>query len=224
MEPPRVLGSGLAADGRMTLSYVPGASPHPHAWPDSAAFEVGALLRRAHEAAASFEIPLNASWQGSWLRNITGSSDVVVGHGDAAPWNIVGTETSPRALVDWDLAGPIDRLIEVAYTVWLNAQLHDDDIAEMHGLPPAAVRARQARDIVDGYGLDSMRRAELVDRMIEVAVAGARADAVDHNITPDTDEAVTASGYPLLWSVTWRTRSAAWMQENRRLLSNAITA
>ena len=31
---PRVAGDGLAADGRMPLTYVPGESAHPHAWPD----------------------------------------------------------------------------------------------------------------------------------------------------------------------------------------------
>jgi hypothetical protein len=45
-------------------------------------------------------------------------------------------------LVDWSLAGPTDRLDEVAVTGWWTAQLHDDDIAAANGLPDAAGRAQ----------------------------------------------------------------------------------
>lgn len=220
---PRVAGSGIAADGRLTLTFVPGASPHPGPWPDDACFAVGALLRRAHDAAASFEAPPGSTWAPSWLREVGQHDDIIIGHGDAAPWNIVGPDASPAALIDWDLAGPIHRLTEVAYAVWLNAQLHDDDIASMQGLPAATGRVRQARSIVEGYELDRAQRGCLVDRMIDVALAGVRADAVEHGITPDSTDAVSSSGYPVLWSVTWRARSAGWMFRNRRLLSDALT-
>ena len=182
-----------------------------------------ALLRRAHDAAQSFETPHGAVWADSWLREIGDDDDVVIGHGDAAPWNIVGPNATPAALIDWDLAGPIDRLTEVAYAVWLNAQLHDDDIAELHHLPPATTRARQARSIVEGYGLDRRQRARLLDRMIEVALAGVRADAIKYDLAPESTEAVSPSGYPVLWSVTWRARSAGWMFRNRRMLADEMT-
>ncbi len=51
---------------------------------------------------------------------------------------MVGTGGMPEGLVDWEYAGPVDRLTELAYACWLNAQLHDDDIAERQGLPDAA--------------------------------------------------------------------------------------
>lgn len=220
---PRVVGSGFAPDGRMALTYVPGTSAHPQAWPDGACTAIGALLRRAHDAAASFQVPVGAAWADLWLRTVGDKDDVIIGHGDAAPWNIVGPKAWPNALIDWDAAGPVPRLTEVAYAVWLNAQLHDDDIAEMHSLPDAKTRAGHARDIVDAYGLDKAQREALVDRMTEVALASARADAVDNNIRPDSADAVTASGYPLLWSITWRSRSAAWMLQQRRLLVDTIS-
>lgn len=59
---PRVVGSGIAADGRLTLTFVPGTSPHPGPWSDDACFAVGALLRRAHDDAASFEAPSGTTW------------------------------------------------------------------------------------------------------------------------------------------------------------------
>lgn len=220
---PRVVGSGFAHDGRLAITFVPGASAHPGAWTDDACFAVGALLRRAHEATASFEVPPGTRWAASWIREVGQHDDIIIGHGDAAPWNIVGPNASPATLIDWDLAGPVDRLTEVAYAVWLNAQLHDDDIASMQGLPLADERMRQARSIVEGYELDRAQRARLVNRMIDVALAGVRADAIEHEIAPDSTDAVSPSGYPVLWSVTWRARSAGWMFRNRRLLSDVLS-
>ena len=100
---------------------------------------------------------------------------------------------------------------ELARATWLNAQLHDDDVAERVGLPRAADRARQARLILDGYGLPAKARAGFVEKMIEVAVREARAEAVEQDVGPDSTTAISPTGYPVLWAVTWRTRSAAWM-------------
>jgi hypothetical protein len=219
---PRVLGSGFAPDGRMVLTYVPGTSAHPRAWPSEAGSLIGSLLRRAHDAIASFNAPPDAHWSDHWLSRVGPGTDMILGHRDTAPWNIIGPGGWPTTLIDWDLAGPVSRTSEIAYTVWLNAQLHDDDVAEMQGLPDAASRAEQARHIVDGYGMTKAQREDLVDRMIEVALESARADAVQNSIEPTSQDAVTPDGYPLLWSITWRARSAAWMFAHRRLLTQAL--
>ena len=75
----------------------------------------------------------------------------------------------PVGFIDWEFAGPVDRLGEVAQAAWLNAQLHDDVVAERNHLPPAEVRARQLRLFVDAYGLDTAGRSQLVSRMIDHA-------------------------------------------------------
>ena len=209
---PRVCGAGV--------TFVPGESPHPHAWPDHLVGGVGALLRGLHDAAATFVPPAGAVWQGSWLREL-GGDDIVYGHGDTAPWNIVGPAA---ALIDWEFAGPVDRLWELAQTVWLNAHLVDDDVAELQGLPDTATRARHARAIVDGYGLPAARRDELVDRLADVAAHAARHEAVDHRVRPDSRAAVTPDGYPVLWAVAWRARSASWIARHRTVLRRAVTA
>ena len=49
----------------------------------------------------------------------------------------------PVALIDWEFAGPVDPLVELAQLCWLSAKLHDDIVAELEGLPPLAERARQ---------------------------------------------------------------------------------
>ena len=215
---PRVVGDGRAPDGRMAVGFVPGASPHPRAWADDQISGVGVLVRDLHAATSSFAPPAGATWQSTWLHDAYVSGDLVVGHGDAAPWNIVGHRGSPDVLVDWEHAGPIDRMTELAYAVWLNAQLHDDDIAERQGLPDATTRARQAHALLDGYGLAKKRRPDLVDRMIELAVHASRAEAVSAAVTPESESGVDAEGYPVLWAITWRARSASWMMRHRELL------
>jgi hypothetical protein len=207
--------------GEAAYTYVPGSSPHPGAWPDEAVAGVGVLLRGLHDAAAGFTPPPDAVWQATMLRDLPGS-DPVYGHCDTGPWNIVGSGGRPEAFIDWEFAGPVDRLWELAETVWLNAQLHDDDVAERHGLPDAAARMRQARAIVDGYGLAAGRRADLVDRIQDVAIHAARAEAVAYAVTPESTAAVSDDGVPVLWAVAWRARSASWIARHRAQLRRAI--
>lgn len=223
---PRVVGDGLAPDGRMQVTWVPGNSPHPGPWPDDQVHRVGALLRDLHTVTAQFVPRAAALWKPWWLREVRpagAATTVVIGHGDAAPWNLVGDDGGPQAFVDWEYAGPIDALTELAYSTWLNAQLHDDDIAERQGLGDAVTRAEQARAILEGYELPTAQRSQLVDRMIEVAVHGAHAEAVSGRVTPASTEAVDADGYPVLWAVAWRVRSASWMLRHRPLLLATLT-
>ncbi len=218
---PRPVGTGFGPDGREIVTFLPGSSPHPGAWSDTAVGEVGRLLREAHDAAASFVAPPDAAWRPWFGRELAGDNPVF-GHCDLGPWNVVARDGQPYAFLDWEFAGPVDAVWELAHATWLNAQLHDDDIAERVGLPPAADRARQARLIVDGYGLAAGDRVGFVDKMIALAVHEARAEAVAHDIGPDSAAAVSPTGYPVLWAVTWRTRSASWMLRHRALLETAI--
>lgn len=146
----------------------------------------------------------------------------MIGHCDAGPWNILRAPHGAVALIDWEIAGPVDAIWELAQAVWLNAQLHDDDIAEAAGLPSARTRAAQAALLLDGYGLPRAERAGFADRLIEFAIRDAREEAVVHAVTPDSSEAISPSGYPVLWAVTWRARSAAWIADHRALIDRAL--
>ena len=130
----------------------------------------------------------------------------------------------PVAFIDWDNAGPVDAMWELAQVAWLNVQLHDDDVAERNHLPSPAGRAAQLRLLVDAYGLDSDRRGPLVDRIAEFAVHAARQEAVDARVTPKSGVAIAGDGFPVLWAITWRTRSASWILRHRQLLSEALSA
>jgi len=105
---------------------------------------------------------------------------------------------------------------DLAQACWLNAQLHDDDVAEAQGLAALEVRARHLRWIVEGYELPKAQRIGFVDKMIEFAVQDAASEAIEAGVTPDTAEATA------LWGVAWRVRSAAWMLRHRTVLQAAL--
>jgi hypothetical protein len=215
-----VIGDGLDADGNETVSFLPGESDHPNAWDDEAAFAVGELQRGLHDATATFRAPPDAIWRDWYVRELAGD-EPVYGHCDNGPWNIVRDGASV-AFIDWEYSGPVDAIWDLGETVWLNAQLHDDDIAERIGLPDFDRRAAHAKLILDGYRLPGAKRHGFVDRMIELAVHSARAEAIEHKVDPDSIRAVSAEGYPVMWAVTWRARSASWMMRHRDELERRL--
>jgi GNAT superfamily N-acetyltransferase len=216
---PRLVGPGIASDGREMLSFIEGATVHPHAWTDEGVAAAGRLLRRLHDATASFEPPPDAVWQrwGATVRPGPDDPDRIIGHCDTGPWNLIARNGLPVAWGDWEFAGPVNRLDEVAATAFLNCQLHDDDVAERNGLPPPEERARHLAIFCGAYGLEDRLRERLVERMVEVAVRGAARDAKDARISPETTAPI-----PLAWGVAWQVRSAAWMLRHRRLLEDAV--
>jgi hypothetical protein len=213
---PRVVGDGYDDEGREVLTFIEGAFVHPHAWSDEGIWRAGRLLRALHDATAGFRPPPDAVWCPWPFRTDLGAPGAVIGHCDAGPWNLAARDGLPFAFIDWDTAGPTDRLDEVAATAWWNAQLHDDDVAERQGLPSAAARAAQLRYFLDGYELTAAERGGLVTRMIEYAIRDCAAEAAQ--VTPDSADPAT------LWALAWRSRAAAWMIRHRTLLENAIVA
>jgi len=205
----------VSASGEDVVTYLAGESVSPHAWSDEGVFEVGRLLRRLHEATAGFAPPPNAAWH-PWPFASDGP-DAIISHRDTGPWNIVARQGLPVAFIDWVTAGPTDRLAEIAATAWLNAQLHDDDVAERQCLPDARARAAQLRCFADGCRLAAADRRGLVTAMIEYAIRDSAAEAVQAGVTPQSGDGGA------LWAIAWRARSAAWMVRHRPLLENALT-
>jgi hypothetical protein len=211
---PRVVGAGFDERGREVLTYVEGEVIVRAPWTDGGVAGVGALLRRLHDATASYQPPKAAVWR-AWFGRQVGAPDII-GHCDAAPWNIISRQGQPVALVDWEVAGPVDRLTELAMAAWSNAHLYDDDVAEMNGLPDAATRIRQVRIFSDAYGLPAKDRHQLAYRMIEVAAQSAANEVVEQQITPRTEYA------PRVWGIAWQTRSVGWLIRNRPALEAAL--
>ncbi len=226
---PRVVGAGFSLDGREALQYVDGLSPHPGPWSDQAVHGIGRMLRQLHDAAANFN-GWTAAWMPWWGRGLP-DDDRVIGHCDLGPWNILMRNGLPVVFLDWDTAGPVGRRWDLAQTAWLNAQLHDDDVAERYGLPPASARSRQLRIFCEGYGMSGDQRGHLVGDMISVAVRSAAQEAVDSGVTPEGTVPGRMSlsgggqpfdGHDLAWALTWRIRSARWMLDHRGLLEQAV--
>ena len=211
---PRVIGTGFDADGRDMVEYMEGEQVHPAPWSDDGIAAVGRMLRALHDAAASFAPDGGAVWQRWFLRDIGESGRQIISHGDVAPWNIVTRDGLPVGLIDWEFAGPVDPLAELARVCWLFPQLHDDDVAERVGLPPLDVRAGQLRLLVDAYGLTAAKRHTLYDLIVEVAVREAAEEGIELQVKQDTEGK--------LWGIAWRTRAAGWMLRNRSALVNAL--
>jgi hypothetical protein len=217
---PQPVDGGFSTDGREQLTYIDGNSPQPLAWSDEAVWRVGHLLRGLHQATASFEVPSDATWRPWFARALPGTRPVI-GHGDLGPWNILSRHGLPVAFIDWDNAGPVDAVWELAQVAWFNGQLHDDDVALLNDLPSPDRRARQLGVLVDGYELDRSARSGFVEKMIHFALRSAREEAINYEVGPDT-ASPAVDGYPLLWGITWRARGAAWILDHRSLLDTAL--
>ncbi len=137
---PRVVGSGFRPDGREVVTFIEGDFVHPGPWDDDALPLLGLMLAKLHAATRSFVSPRDASWR-PWFGRTLGTA-TAIGHCDTGSWNVVCRDRQPVALIDWEQAGPVDPLVELAQACCLNAQLFDDDIAERQGLPSAEVRGR----------------------------------------------------------------------------------
>lgn len=210
---PRLAGrDGFWPDGREAVTFVAGTSAHPGPWDEDTLPRLGQTLRALHAATAGFRPPADVRWQ-EWFGRELGSGPRVIGHCDTGPWNIV-VDAGTVTLIDWESAGPVDPLVELAQLCWLNAQLHDDDVAARQHLGSPRERARHLRLIVDGYELDRRSRGRLVATMIELAIADAAFEA--RAVGPDD----TAGP---VWDIAWRARAAAWMARNRATLEDALT-
>jgi len=218
---PRPIGGGFAAGGREQLSFEEGRSPQPLAWSNEAAWHIGVMLRRLHDVTSTFVTSEADLWRPWFARSLPGDMPVI-GHGDLAPWNVLAVNGMPSTFIDWDNAGPVDATWELAQVAWLNAQLVDDDVAELNGLPNAATRIEQCAAILDGYGLAKPQRSGFADKMIEFAVRSAKDEAMTYEVIEATPSPAP-DGFPLLWGVTWRTRAACWILDHRTEIERAIS-
>lgn len=167
---PRLLG--IDERDREILEFVPG----PMAWPEMGALatddglgRAGDLLRRYHEAVATFVPPTGATWRfpnmASDAERWLGGEQPIVCHNDCAAWNLVLGEDR-WALIDWDTAGPRPRLWDVAYAV-----------VGMIILDHRADHRHRVDVLAAAYGLDAAERRrlpEVVIARIESSIAGMR--------------------------------------------------
>jgi hypothetical protein len=146
---PRVLG--VDERGREVLRWIPGAVAHrpfvPSPAGDEGLWRLAGLLRRAHDATATWRPSGSPRW-------CAGPRPVqpweVVCHGDPGPWNVVWEGSEPVALIDWDLAEPGPPIRDVAWLAWYAVPL-SRRWAEA-GVPSTANLRGRLAVLCDGYG------------------------------------------------------------------------
>ena len=227
---PRVVGGGFDAAGNEVLAFIEGERADRADLTDDGCFQLGELLRALHGGTASFAPPFEPAWMAWWGRDLLADSRVI-GHCDAVPWNVLVRDGRPVAFIDWDTAGPVGPQWELAQTAWLHGRLYGPESIVSGDLPDLADRIHRLRLIVDGYGLARADRVAFVDTMIEFAIRSAAQETIDAGVGPATlapaamaqvGGGLPLAGHDLLWAMTWRTRSAVWMLEHRRLLETAL--
>jgi hypothetical protein len=152
----------IEADGREWLSYIPGEVPIPPfpAWSQSDAVlaSTADLLRRFHNATATFVPPAGATWS-SELADPTGGE--VICHNDVCPENVVYRDGAAVALLDFDFAAPGRRVFDLAALASMCVPLDTDEYAARTGRAGLDTFHR-LRVVADAYGLQPDRR-ELIE-------------------------------------------------------------
>jgi hypothetical protein len=157
---PRVLGRD--EQGREVLSYIPGSAvipPYPDwALREEALVSVAELMRRYHDAVASFD-PAAHDWPQSLPARFRGT---LMTHNDPNLDNVIFREGRAVALIDFDLACPGTAAWDVACAARLWSPLRDerDTIEELRGRSLDRLRL-----FVDAYGMPARERARVVEAM-----------------------------------------------------------
>jgi Phosphotransferase enzyme family len=156
---PRVLG---VEDNREVLTFLDGdvaVDPqwqpgHGHRLPSYARTDIalrGAaeLLRKLHSAAAGFH-PAVTSYR--FHPNPPGAGEII-SHGDLGPWNTVYRDGIPVAFIDWDSAGPVTPLADLADAAWTFVPLLPPGQLLEAGFDPLPDLPARLRMFVGAYGL-----------------------------------------------------------------------
>jgi hypothetical protein len=173
---PRYLG--IDDQGREILTFMegePGFAPVPSA--DDVVSVIGRLLRRAHDAQAGFVPPDDAGWDTHVAGTDTGE---MICHLDLFWTNVVFRDGLPVALIDWELAAPASRVLEVALAATYWAGIRADDQLEGWGVPLER-RGERLRILCDSYGLDASQRGTLLDELM--AQRRGRLERADWRVT-----------------------------------------
>ncbi len=157
---------GVDPDGRERLEFIDGdvpLVPYPE-WSqsDEALASLARLLRRFHDASASFD-PAGFTWNRALADPVGGS---VVCHNDVELSNVVFRNGEAVALIDFEFAAPGRPVYDLAQLARVCVPIdHEVDRARMGWLPSDA--PARLRLVADAYGLDRSGRAELLPALVD---------------------------------------------------------
>lgn len=217
---PRVLG--IDAKNREVLTYLPGEVPRRplpgYVLADSTLIALAELQRAYHEAVAGFAPPPWARWDGELTALVDGPCDIVC-HCDINLENVIFRKEAgglrPYAFIDFDLARPGTRLVDVIQTLKYWAPIadpadRDPALRDVDAVTRMAV-------FCHAYGLSYVERARLVPvasrwlRRSQATIAR-RARTIGGAWARILDEGV---GERLM-------RSAVWLERNRPHIEAAL--
>jgi aminoglycoside phosphotransferase (APT) family kinase protein len=131
-------------------------------------------------------------------------------HHDLGPWNFVVDSTGGLGVIDWDGAGPGDRMAELAYCVAGFAPLKRDSVCAELGWRSLPPRAERIELFCASYGLTATERPELADAIVASAKSGA-----------EFGEAMHAEGKEP-WASAWAADQGAGDREDLAIAEAAV--
>jgi aminoglycoside phosphotransferase (APT) family kinase protein len=147
---PRALG--VDRDGCEMLTFIAGdvmPASLEGIGSDDILRQVAKLVKRYHDATATFEPPSHAAWQYDIGAPFTGE---VICHNDLGPYNTVALDGRPVAFIDFDCAAPGPREWDIAHALWRFVPLYGED-----AFGTSAERARRITVFCDAYGAMNRR-------------------------------------------------------------------
>lgn len=212
---PRFLGH--TTDGtREVLGYLEGETGYPplaeQLRSEAALVSVARAVRATHDASQGFEPPDPAGWH---ALEVTAPLRIdCVGHRDLAPWNIVFDGTDVVGIIDWDSAGPSNRVWDLCYAAHQFVPFHQPSHLGPFGWTEQPDRAARLRMFAEAYGA-GVEPAELLDlaivRLTSIAAhIEARVRAGDPDFDVHRDER-HADGYRNAASYVIESRDA-WLR------------
>ncbi|SBT68416.1 Phosphotransferase enzyme family protein [Micromonospora sediminicola] len=124
---------------------------------EAALVATAALVRQLHDAARGFR-PTSTEYR--FVPHPPRQGELV-SHGDLGPWNTVYRSGVPVGFIDWDAAGPVDPLVDLAAAAWEFVPLAPPEQLRAAGFDPVPDIAARLWLFVGAYGP--------VDRSVMVA-------------------------------------------------------
>lgn len=164
---------------REVLSLIPGVTPGEEfvaPWSgDEQLASVARLLRRYHDAAATFVPPSGAVWQATSIPTI----GTLVCHTDLYRGNVVFRDGRAVGLIDFDFAHPADPIWDVAVAAWHWVPLTEGWVSDV----PADRWPKRLRLFLGAYGLAPGRLEEVIE-IVAAFLRNVRARALSEGRDP----------------------------------------
>lgn len=145
---PRLLSVDAATE---TLTFVPGqAGTYPVSAvqrSDAALVSVARTLRSLHDTTSGLD--LAGEWQ---ARTVLPVEVDCFGHNDLGPYNVVFDGSEVVAFIDWDLAGPSNRVWDLCYAAHRFAPLSAPRSTVAFGWDPVPDQGVRLRTFLHAYG------------------------------------------------------------------------